>query len=95
MDFVLYPLDVQKCPVDFSSYKYTMKAMRFRWKKGNPLLFPNDFGDGFFRLPRYVVSFNTEPESHIVNYGDGNFPFHVPITTINPMYFQPTIGQLV
>lgn len=49
-----------------------MKAMRFRWKKGNPLLFPNDFGDGFFRLPRYVVSFNTEPESHIVNYGDGN-----------------------
>lgn len=58
-----------------------MKAMRFRWKKGNPLLFPNDFGDGFFRLPRYVVSFNTEPESHIVNYGDGkhNFKF---LTTI-------------
>ncbi|XP_055700976.1 glycine receptor subunit alpha-2-like isoform X2 [Phlebotomus papatasi] len=72
MNFVLYPLDVQKCRVDFSSYKYPVKDMTFRWKKDNPLTFPHDFGDGFFRLPRYVVSFLTDPEPKIINYGDAD-----------------------
>ncbi|XP_055387563.1 glycine receptor subunit alpha-2-like isoform X1 [Condylostylus longicornis] len=72
MDFVLYPLDVQKCPVDFSSYKYSNHEMTFRWKPGQAITFPNDFGDGFFRLPKYVVSFTTEHQPHIVNYGDGD-----------------------
>ncbi|XP_037926157.1 glycine receptor subunit alpha-4-like isoform X2 [Hermetia illucens] len=72
MDFVLYPLDVQKCPVDFSSYKYSKKDMIFNWKQGNPISYPNDFGDGFFRLPKYVVSFATKPEPHIVNYRDSD-----------------------
>ncbi|XP_055611229.1 glycine receptor subunit alpha-2-like isoform X2 [Uranotaenia lowii] len=71
MDFVLYPLDVQRCPVDFSSYKYSVKEMRFRWRNDNALTFPKDFGDGFFRLPKYVVSFFTEPEPQIIHYGDG------------------------
>ncbi|XP_055630145.1 glycine receptor subunit alphaZ1-like isoform X2 [Toxorhynchites rutilus septentrionalis] len=72
MDFVLYPLDVQRCPVDFSSYKYTVKEMRFRWKTDNALAFPHDFGDGFFRLPKYVVSFYTEQEPQVIHYGDDN-----------------------
>ncbi|XP_035785091.1 glycine receptor subunit alpha-1-like isoform X2 [Anopheles albimanus] len=72
MDFVLYPLDVQRCPVDFSSYRYPVKDLRFRWRTENALSFPNDFGDGFFRLPKYVVSFYTESESQIVNYSDDN-----------------------
>ncbi|XP_038121956.1 glycine receptor subunit alpha-4 isoform X1 [Culex quinquefasciatus] len=71
MDFVLYPLDVQRCPVDFSSYKYTVKEMRFRWRTENALTFPHDFGDGFFRLPKYVVSFYTEQEPQTIHYGDG------------------------
>jgi hypothetical protein len=45
--------------------------MVFRWKKDNPLTFPNDFGDAFFRLPKYVVSFDTPVEPNIVNYGEG------------------------
>lgn len=44
--------------------------MSFRWKKDNPITFPKDFDEGFFRLPKYVVSFSTEKEPHIVNYGD-------------------------
>ncbi|XP_058829514.1 glycine receptor subunit alpha-2-like isoform X1 [Topomyia yanbarensis] len=70
MDFVLYPLDVQRCPVDFSSYKYTVKEMRFRWKNDNGLTFPNDFGDQFFRLPKYVVSFYTEQAPQTIHYAD-------------------------
>lgn len=93
MDFVLYPLDVQKCPVDFSSCKfklneeiysfsyslllynnlfvdkYSVKDMNFRWKEDNPITFPTDFDEGFFRLPKYVVSFSTEKEPQIINYG--------------------------
>lgn len=34
-------------------------------------MFPNDFGDGFFRLPKYVVSFYHSNITHSVNYGDG------------------------
>ncbi|XP_025411453.1 glycine receptor subunit alpha-4-like isoform X3 [Sipha flava] len=70
MDFVLYPLDVQTCAVDFGSYKYTMMDMKFRWRE-DPLSFPSDFGDGF-RLPRYVVSFVTDNRSNVIYYGDGN-----------------------
>ena len=96
MDFVLYPLDVQKCSVDFSSCeldplvsvsllganltpvlpvlfpdKYNVHDMKFRWRDEAPLMFPNDFGDGFFRLPKYVVSFYHSNLTHKVNYGDG------------------------
>ncbi|VVC40561.1 Hypothetical protein CINCED_3A003619 [Cinara cedri] len=69
MDFVLYPLDVQACAVDFGSYKYTVMDMKFRWRD-DPLSFPSDFGDGF-RLPRYVVSFVTDNRSNVIYYGDG------------------------
>lgn len=94
MDFVLYPLDVQKCPVDFSSCmyhvhdewilihwllwiptdldKYSVKDMTFRWKREHPITFPKDFGAGFFRLPKYVVTFAAEKDPHIVNYGDAD-----------------------
>ncbi|XP_055312389.1 glycine receptor subunit alpha-2-like [Sitodiplosis mosellana] len=71
MDFVLYPLDVQSCPVDFSSYKYSVKDMSFRWKKENPITFPKDFDEGlFFRLPKYVVSFSTVKEPQTLHYND-------------------------
>lgn len=50
--------------------KYSVRDMSFRWKKDNPITFPKDFDEGFFRLPKYVVSFSTEKEPHIVNYGD-------------------------
>ncbi|KAL0272175.1 UNVERIFIED_CONTAM: hypothetical protein PYX00_005255 [Menopon gallinae] len=71
MDFVLYPLDVQKCAVDFSSYKYTSTDMIFKWRDDPPLNFPSDFGDGY-RLPKYVVSFAAEKDMHIIFYGEGN-----------------------
>ncbi|KAL7049363.1 hypothetical protein ACKWTF_003667 [Chironomus riparius] len=71
MDFVLYPLDVQKCPVDFSSYKYSVNEMAFHWRKDNPLTFPNDFGENGFRLPKYVVSFDPREEPYPVNF-DGD-----------------------
>ncbi|XP_016659655.1 glycine receptor subunit alphaZ1-like [Acyrthosiphon pisum] len=70
MDFVLYPLDVQTCAVDFGSYKYTLTDMKFHWRD-DPLIFPSDFGDGF-RLPRYVVSFVTDNRLNVIYYGDGN-----------------------
>lgn len=44
--------------------------MTFRWKKENPITFPKDFDEGFFRLPKYVVSFSTEQDPHIIYYGD-------------------------
>ncbi|KAL1140611.1 hypothetical protein AAG570_000541, partial [Ranatra chinensis] len=72
MDFVLYPLDVQKCAVDFSSYKYTIADMKFRWRDDPPLSFPSDFGGDGYRLPKYVVSFAAEEEMHIIFYGEGN-----------------------
>ncbi|KAL1376027.1 hypothetical protein pipiens_017131 [Culex pipiens pipiens] len=46
--------------------------MRFRWRTENALTFPHDFGDGFFRLPKYVVSFYTEQEPQTIHYGDDN-----------------------
>lgn len=93
MDFVLYPLDVQTCPIDFSSCeyldftytkwiiinfisfiyldKYSTKDMSFRWKSDNPITFPKDFDEvGFFRLPKYVVSFATQKEPHILHFND-------------------------
>ncbi|KAK6625241.1 hypothetical protein RUM43_005535 [Polyplax serrata] len=71
MDFVLYPLDVQKCAVDFSSYKYTATEMNFKWREDPPLSFPSDFGDGY-RLPKYVVSFVAEKDMNVIYYGEGN-----------------------
>ncbi|KAF4522028.1 hypothetical protein B566_EDAN010905 [Ephemera danica] len=71
MDFDLYPLDIQRCSVDFSSYKYTTEDMTFRWRDDPALSFPSDFGDGY-RLPKYVVSFVAEEEEQIVFYGEGN-----------------------
>lgn len=50
--------------------KYSVKDMSFRWKKDNPITFPSDFDEGFFRLPKYVVSFSTEREPHILHYND-------------------------
>ncbi|XP_063697831.1 glycine receptor subunit alpha-4-like [Culicoides brevitarsis] len=70
MDFILFPLDVQKCPIDFSSYKYSVKEMKFHWKHENALSFPKDFGEGFFRLPKYIVTFRHRDEPYLVNYGD-------------------------
>ncbi|KAI5718821.1 hypothetical protein M8J76_000680 [Diaphorina citri] len=71
MDFSLYPLDVQTCYVDFSSYKYTVSDMHFRWRDDPPLNFPRDSGD-IYRLPRYVVSFATEKVNRTIYYGEGN-----------------------
>lgn len=45
--------------------------MTFQWKHENPLSFPKDFGEGFFRLPKYIVTFRTRDEPYIINYGDG------------------------
>ena len=53
------------------SDKYSNEDMIFRWKTGQAITFPNDFNEGFFRLPKYVVSFTTEHQPHIVNFGDG------------------------
>lgn len=53
--------------------KYSVREMRFRWKNDNGLTFPKDFGDGFFRLPKYVVSFYTEQNPQTIHYGEGKF----------------------
>lgn len=47
--------------------------MTFRWKNENPLTFPKDFGEGFFRLPKYIVKFETRDQPYYVNYGDGKY----------------------
>lgn len=47
-----------------------MTDLNFRWKRANPITFPKDFDAGFFRLPKYVVSFYTHPSPHIMNFGD-------------------------
>lgn len=49
-----------------------MTDMTFRWKRDNPITFPKDFDEGFFRLPRYVVTFVSQKNPHIVNYGDAD-----------------------
>ncbi|XP_075218211.1 glycine receptor subunit alpha-2-like [Lycorma delicatula] len=72
MDFDLYPLDVQKCAVDFSSYKYTYNEMKFRWQDDPALSFPSDFSTDGYRLPRYVVSFKNDENMHVIFYGEGN-----------------------
>ena len=46
--------------------------MAFRWSKVEPpLSFPSDFGGDGYRLPKYVVSFATEKDAHLVYYGEG------------------------
>lgn len=57
----------QSNPID----KYSTKDMSFRWKNDNPITFPKDFDEvGFFRLPKYVVSFATQKEPHILHFND-------------------------
>ncbi|GLH00247.1 Glutamate-gated chloride channel, partial [Gryllus bimaculatus] len=66
MDFVLYPLDVQQCVVDFSSYKYTMTEVVFHWRNGEkPLSFPSDFGGDGYRLPNSFIELGREPEASV------------------------------
>lgn len=46
--------------------------MTFHWKDDSPLSFPSDFADGC-RLPRYVVSFEAQPNTHIIYYGESKY----------------------
>ncbi|GBP85290.1 Gamma-aminobutyric acid receptor subunit delta [Eumeta japonica] len=71
MDFVLYPLDVQKCPIDFSSYKYTTHEVHFEWRNmgGAWLGLGGDQRD-HCRLPKYVVTFSTEQSNQSL-FGEG------------------------
>ncbi|XP_021185003.1 glycine receptor subunit alpha-2 isoform X3 [Helicoverpa armigera] len=74
MDFVLYPLDVQNCAIDFSSYKYTTQDVRFEWREVAPWLGIGPVGSeqrSEFRLPKYVVTFVTDKSNHIRNFGEG------------------------
>lgn len=50
--------------------KHDTNEMTFRWREFNSLTFPRDYNEGFFRLPRYIVSFRTDPEPKVVNYGE-------------------------
>ncbi|KAM3963051.1 glycine receptor subunit alpha-4 [Aphomia sociella] len=72
MDFVLYPLDVQNCAIDFSSYKYTRQDVRFEWREVAPWMGLGQSGQrSHFRLPKYVVTFVTDKSNHIRNFGEG------------------------
>ncbi|XP_073943370.1 glycine receptor subunit alpha-2-like [Choristoneura fumiferana] len=73
MDFVLYPLDVQNCNIDFSSYKYTAEDVRFEWREVPPWIGWGLVGGqkNQFRLPKYVVSFTTDKSNHLAQYGEG------------------------
>lgn len=48
--------------------------MKFKWRDEHPLMYPTDSNDGFFRLPKYVVSFVDNKNIQKVNYGDGEWP---------------------
>nr|XP_034840093.1 glycine receptor subunit alpha-4-like isoform X2 [Maniola hyperantus] len=71
MDFVLYPLDVQNCAIDFSSYKYTREDVRFVWREVAPWSGISGEQRREFRLPKYVVTFVTDKSNHIRNFGEG------------------------
>ncbi|XP_075969761.1 glycine receptor subunit alpha-2-like isoform X2 [Anticarsia gemmatalis] len=67
MNFVLYPLDVQNCNMDFSSYKYTTQDVRFEWRDVAPWLGIGRASSpqrSQFRLPKYVVTFVTDKSEH-------------------------------
>ncbi|XP_072943372.1 gamma-aminobutyric acid receptor subunit pi-like isoform X9 [Epargyreus clarus] len=64
MDFVLYPLDVQNCAIDFSSYKYTTEDVRFEWREVGTWLGVVGEQRNHFRLPKYVVQFVTDKSEH-------------------------------
>ncbi|XP_038215699.1 gamma-aminobutyric acid receptor subunit delta-like isoform X2 [Zerene cesonia] len=64
MDFVLYPLDVQNCAIDFSSYKYTTEDVRFEWREVAPWFGLGGEQRHEFRLPKYVVTFVTDKSEH-------------------------------
>ncbi|XP_072943366.1 glycine receptor subunit alpha-4-like isoform X3 [Epargyreus clarus] len=70
MDFVLYPLDVQNCAIDFSSYKYTTEDVRFEWREVGTWLGVVGEQRNHFRLPKYVVQFVTDKSNHIRNFGE-------------------------
>lgn len=66
--------------------KFPKGVMTFKWRDWRPLMFPNDFGTAFFRLPKYVVSFNHSNVTHSVNYGDGEGPpdeFRLKLTALH------------
>ncbi|VVC92637.1 unnamed protein product [Leptidea sinapis] len=69
MDFVLYPLDVQNCAIDFN--KYTIEDVRFEWREVAPRAGTAGAQRLEFRLPRYVVTFVTDKSNHIRNFGEG------------------------
>ncbi|CAH2086287.1 unnamed protein product [Euphydryas editha] len=71
MNFVLYPLDVQNCAIDFSSYKYTREDVRFEWREVAPWFGLAGEQRREFRLPKYVVTFVTDKSKHIRNFGEG------------------------
>lgn len=73
MDFVLYPLDVQNCDIDFGSYKYTTEDVRFEWREVARWLGLGPVGNerSEFRLPKYVVTFVTAKSNHIHIFGEG------------------------
>ncbi|CAG9585267.1 unnamed protein product [Danaus chrysippus] len=71
MNFVLYPLDVQNCAIDFSSYKYTKEDVRFEWREVAPWFGLAGEQRREFRLPKYVVTFVTDKSNHIRNFGEG------------------------
>ncbi|XP_037973837.2 gamma-aminobutyric acid receptor subunit delta isoform X3 [Plutella xylostella] len=64
MDFVLYPLDVQNCAIDFSSYKYTLQDVRFEWREVETWHGLAGSQRNEFRLPKYVVTFVTDKSQH-------------------------------
>ncbi|KAJ2952969.1 hypothetical protein O0L34_g7344 [Tuta absoluta] len=72
MDFVLYPLDVQNCAIDFSSYKYTTQDVRFEWRDVASWTGLGMEQRNMFRLPKYVVTFVTDKSNHIRNFGEGD-----------------------
>lgn len=47
--------------------------MKFRWQNDPPLSFPSDFSKDGYRLPRYVVSFETLEDMHVIYYGEGQY----------------------
>lgn len=67
--------------------KYSASDMTFRWKDDSPLRFPSDFADGC-RLPRYVVSFEAQPNPHTIYYGESTFILVVTCTDLARIKIQ-------
>lgn len=65
----------------FCADKYSASDMTFRWKGDSPLSFPSDFADGC-RLPRYVVSFEAQPNTQIIYYGESKYEANIGVRTL-------------